>query len=73
MSDPVRVGLNGFGRIGRNVMRASLDNDNVEIVGINDVMDDDEIDYFAKYDTVMGELPEASVDAGVLSVDGTDF
>ncbi len=73
MSDPVRVGLNGFGRIGRNVMRASLDNDNVEIVGINDVMDDDEIDYFAKYDTVMGELPEASVDDGVLSVDGTDF
>jgi glyceraldehyde 3-phosphate dehydrogenase len=54
-------------------MRASLDNDNVEIVGINDVMDDDEIDYFAKYDTVMGELPEASVDDGVLSVDGTDF
>ena len=73
MSDPVRVGLNGFGRIGRNVMRASLDNDNVEIVGINDVMDDDEIDYFAKYDTVMGELPGASVDDGVLTVDGTDF
>jgi glyceraldehyde 3-phosphate dehydrogenase len=73
MSDPVRVGLNGFGRIGRNVMRASLENDNIEIVGINDVMDDDEIDYFAKYDTVMGELPGASVDDGVLSVDGTDF
>jgi len=54
-------------------MRASLDNDNVEIVGINDVMDDDEIDYFAKYDTVMGELPGASVDDGVLTVDGTDF
>jgi glyceraldehyde 3-phosphate dehydrogenase len=73
MSDPVRIGLNGFGRIGRNVMRASLENDDVEIVGINDVMDDDEIDYFAKYDTVMGELPGASVDDGVLTVDGTDF
>ena len=69
MSDPVRVGLNGFGRIGRNVMRASLDNDDIEIVGINDVMDDEEIDYFAKYDTVMGELPGAGVEDGVLTVD----
>ena len=73
MSDPVRVGLNGFGRIGRNVMRASLDSDNVEIVGINDVIDDEEVEYFAKYDTVMGELPGASVDDGVLTIEGTDF
>ena len=73
MSDPVRVGLNGFGRIGRNVMRASLDNDDVEIVGINDVIDDEEVEYFAKYDTVMGELPGASVDDGVLTIEGTDF
>jgi len=73
MSEPVRVGLNGFGRIGRNVFRASLHNDDVEIVGINDVMDDSEIDYFAQYDTVMGELEGASVDDGVLTVDGTDF
>ena len=73
MSEPVRVGLNGFGRIGRNVFRASLHNDNVEIVGINDVMDDSEIDYFAQYDTVMGELEGASVDDGVLTVEGTDF
>ncbi|WP_058994095.1 type I glyceraldehyde-3-phosphate dehydrogenase [Haloarcula sp. CBA1127] len=73
MSEPVRVGLNGFGRIGRNVFRASLENDNVEVVGINDVMDDSEIDYFAQYDTVMGELEGASVDDGVLTVEGTDF
>ncbi|MBV0902580.1 type I glyceraldehyde-3-phosphate dehydrogenase [Haloarcula salina] len=73
MSEPVRVGLNGFGRIGRNVFRASLENDAVDIVGINDVMDDDEIDYFAQYDTVMGELPGAGVEDGVLTVEGTDF
>jgi len=73
MSEPVRVGLNGFGRIGRNVFRASLHNDDVEIVGINDVMDDSEIDYFAQYDTVMGELEGATVDDGVLTVEGTDF
>ncbi|WP_276270727.1 type I glyceraldehyde-3-phosphate dehydrogenase [Haloarcula litorea] len=73
MSDPVRVGLNGFGRIGRNVFRASLENDDVEIVGVNDVMDDEEIDYFAQYDTVMGTLDGAGVEDGVLSVDDTDF
>jgi len=73
MSDPVRVGLNGFGRIGRNVMRASLENDGVKVVGINDVIDDEEVEYFAKYDTVMGELPGVSVDDGVLTVEGTDF
>ncbi|MFC7019682.1 MULTISPECIES: type I glyceraldehyde-3-phosphate dehydrogenase [Haloarcula] len=73
MSDPVRVGLNGFGRIGRNVFRASLENDDVELVGVNDVIDDEEMDYFAKYDTVMGKLESASVDDGVLTVEGTDF
>jgi len=73
MSDPVRIGLNGFGRIGRTVFRASLENDDVEIVAINDVMDDDDIDYFAQYDTVMGELPGAGIEDGMLTVDGTDF
>jgi glyceraldehyde 3-phosphate dehydrogenase len=73
MSDPVRVGLNGFGRIGRNVFRASIDNDDVNIVGINDVMDDDDIDHFAQYDTIMGEVPGAGVEDGVLTVDGTEF
>jgi len=70
---PVRVGLNGFGRIGRNVFRASIGSDAVDIVGINDVMDDEEIEYLAKYDTVMGRLDGASLDDGDLTVDGTDF
>jgi glyceraldehyde 3-phosphate dehydrogenase len=73
VTDPVRVGLNGFGRIGRNVFRASLDDPRVEIVGINDVMDDETFEYLAKYDTVMGRLDGASLDDGVLSVAGTDF
>ncbi|MFB6075056.1 MAG: type I glyceraldehyde-3-phosphate dehydrogenase [Haloarculaceae archaeon] len=72
-SDPVRVGLNGFGRIGRNVFRASLDNDAVEVVGVNDVMDDDEVEYLARYDTVMGTLEGAGIEDGTLSVEGTDF
>jgi glyceraldehyde 3-phosphate dehydrogenase len=74
MSDSrVRVGLNGFGRIGRNVFRASLESDAVDIVGINDVMDAEEMEYLAKYDTVMGRLDGASLDDGVLTVEGTDF
>jgi len=72
-TDTVRVGLNGFGRIGRNVFRAALDNDAVEIVGINDVMEDEEIEYLAKYDSVMGRLDGASLDDGTLTVEGTDF
>ncbi|MBO4249374.1 type I glyceraldehyde-3-phosphate dehydrogenase [Halomicrobium sp. IBSBa] len=71
--ETVRVGVNGFGRIGRNVFRASLDNDAVEIVGINDVMEDEEMEYLAKYDSVMGRLDGASLDDGTLTVEGTDF
>ncbi|MUV58200.1 type I glyceraldehyde-3-phosphate dehydrogenase [Halogeometricum sp. CBA1124] len=58
----VRVGLNGFGRIGRNVFRAVMDNPKVELVGINDVMDFEDMAYLAKYDTVMGRLDEVSLD-----------
>jgi len=56
MTDTVRIGLNGFGRIGRTVFRAALRDDRVEIVGSNDVIDDEGIAYLAKYDTVMGPL-----------------
>ncbi|MFB6138848.1 MAG: glyceraldehyde 3-phosphate dehydrogenase NAD-binding domain-containing protein, partial [Halosimplex sp.] len=69
----VRIGLNGFGRIGRNVFRASLGDPRVEVVGINDVMDDEDMAYLAKYDTVMGRLDGVRLDEGVMTVDGTDF
>jgi glyceraldehyde 3-phosphate dehydrogenase len=55
-ADAVRVGLNGFGRIGRNVLRAVRDHPRIELVGINDVMDVEDMAYLAKYDTVMGRL-----------------
>ncbi|SFF86601.1 glyceraldehyde 3-phosphate dehydrogenase [Halopelagius inordinatus] len=61
-SDVVRVGLNGFGRIGRNVFRAVMDHPNVELVGINDVMAFEDMEYLAKYDTVHGRLDEVSLD-----------
>ena len=55
-SEVVRVGLNGFGRIGRNVFRAVVDDPRIELVGINDVMDFEDMAYLAKHDTVMGRL-----------------
>jgi len=72
-TDTVRVGLNGFGRIGRNVLRASLVDPRIEIVGINDVMDDEDMEYLARYDTVMGNLEGVDLSDGELTVEGTDF
>jgi len=72
-NEAVRIGLNGFGRIGRTVFRAALDDDRVEIVGINDVMDDEEIAYLAKYDTVMGTLDGVELRDGELVVEDADF
>ena len=67
----VRVGLNGFGRIGRNVFRAVLENPRIELVGINDVMDFDDTRYLAKYDTVMGRLDGVELDGEALSIGDT--
>ncbi|MFB6095655.1 MAG: type I glyceraldehyde-3-phosphate dehydrogenase, partial [Halodesulfurarchaeum sp.] len=68
---PVRVAINGFGRIGRSVFRAALDDPRVELVGINDVMDREDMAYLARYDTVMGTLEEVSLEGDTLSAKGT--
>ncbi len=70
-ADVVRVGLNGFGRIGRNVLRAVLETPRIELVGINDVMDYDDMAYLAKYDTVMGRLDGVELDGEALTIGGT--
>ncbi|MFK7697747.1 type I glyceraldehyde-3-phosphate dehydrogenase [Paenibacillus sp. HJGM_3] len=59
----VKVGINGFGRIGRNVFRAALNNPEVEIVAINDLTDVNMLAHLLKYDTTHGRL-NASVEAG---------
>ncbi|MFC4987970.1 MULTISPECIES: type I glyceraldehyde-3-phosphate dehydrogenase [Saliphagus] len=69
----VRVGLNGFGRIGRNVLRASLAHDTVEIVAINDIMDDEKMAYLLEYDSVAGRLDGVSLDDGTLTVQGQEI
>jgi glyceraldehyde 3-phosphate dehydrogenase len=53
---PVKVGINGFGRIGRNVMRASLQDPDIEFVGVNDITDPKTLAHLLKYDSVLGNL-----------------
>jgi glyceraldehyde 3-phosphate dehydrogenase len=67
----VKVGINGFGRIGRNVFRAALSNPEVEIVAINDLTDANMLAHLLQYDTIHGSLNEkVTVDGDYLVVDG---
>ncbi len=67
----VKVGINGFGRIGRLVFRAGVNNPNIEFVGINDLLDPDYIAYMLKYDSTHGRFDgDVSVDGGNLVVNG---
>ena len=59
----VRVGINGFGRIGRNVLRAALGNSNIEVAAVNDITDAETLAYLLKNDSVHGRL-DADVAAG---------
>jgi glyceraldehyde 3-phosphate dehydrogenase len=55
----VKVGINGFGRIGRNVVRAALHNPEIEFVAVNDLTDTATLAHLTKYDSVMGPLDQA--------------
>lgn len=67
----VKIGINGFGRIGRNVFRASLNNPNVEVVAINDLTDVSTLAHLLKYDTTHGRLNgTVEVGEGALIVNG---
>lgn len=63
----VKVGINGFGRIGRNVFRAALDRTDYEIVAVNDLTDAEMLAHLLKYDSVHGTLPDT------VEVDGDSF
>ena len=69
----IRVGINGFGRIGRLVFRAGVNNPNIEFVGINDpFIDADYMVYMTKYDTIHGHFKgDISAKDGKLVVNGT--
>src|ERR1700728_5425201 len=67
----VKVGINGFGRIGRDVLRASLGNPEIEFVAVNDLTSPATLAHLLKYDSILGNLPN-KIEAGedFVSVDG---
>jgi len=68
---PVKVGINGFGRIGRNVVRAALHNPNVDFVAANDLTDAKTLVHLLKYDSILGPLKEeVKAEDDSISVDG---
>ncbi|EGI75700.1 type I glyceraldehyde-3-phosphate dehydrogenase [Hylemonella gracilis] len=68
----IKVGINGFGRIGRNVFRSAVQNfKDIEIVGINDLLEPDYLAYMLKYDSVHGRFKgDVSIEGGQLVVNG---
>ena len=70
----IKIGINGFGRIGRLVFRASMQRDDVQIVGINDLLDVNYMAYMLKYDTVHGQFKgDVFVKDGKLIVNGQEI
>ena len=70
----VKVGINGFGRIGRNIMRAALGDKNIDFVAVNDLTSAATLAHLLKYDSVLGNLKANVVAKGdVISVDGDEF
>ncbi|MGB7219303.1 MAG: type I glyceraldehyde-3-phosphate dehydrogenase [Vicinamibacterales bacterium] len=70
----VRVGINGFGRIGRNIMRAAMVDKNIDFVAVNDLTSTATLAHLLKYDSILGNL-HGRVDAKAdsISVDGDEF
>ena len=67
----IKVGINGFGRIGRNVLRASLKDKNLDFVAVNDLTDPKTLAHLLKYDSVLGNLPnQVSAGPDSITVDG---
>ena len=70
----IKVGINGFGRIGRNVLRASLNDSNLDFVAVNDLTDPKTLAHLLKYDSILGNLPQKII-AGTdcIQVDGRNI
>ncbi len=71
---PVKVGINGFGRIGRNIFRAALGDRDIEVVGVNDITDSKTLAHLLKYDSILGNLTnQVTCTDDTISVDGKSF
>ena len=70
----IKVGINGFGRIGRNIMRTALNDPAIEFVAVNDITDSKTLAYLLKYDSILGNLPNRVTHTeDCISVDGKSF
>src|SRR5437762_3820866 len=70
----VKVGINGFGRIGRNIMRAALEDKNIDIVAVNDLTNAGTLAHLLKYDSVLGNLKhKVEVQSDGIAVEGDQF
>src|SRR5579875_3948728 len=67
----VKVGINGFGRIGRNVLRASLGNPEIEVVAVNDLTSPATLAHLLKYDSILGNLKnDVTATEDSITIDG---
>lgn len=67
----IKVGINGFGRIGRNVLRTALDDKNIDIVAVNDLTDPKTLAHLLKYDSILGNLPQKiSATSDAIDIEG---
>ena len=70
----IKVGINGFGRIGRNVMRTALGNADFDFVAVNDLTDTKTLAHLLKYDSIMGNLDhEITADGDTIKVENESF
>jgi glyceraldehyde 3-phosphate dehydrogenase (phosphorylating) len=70
----IKVGINGFGRIGRNIYRAAMGDPAIEVVAVNDITDAKTLAHLLKYDSILGNLSnEVTHTADTISVDGKSF
>ncbi|MCZ4319384.1 type I glyceraldehyde-3-phosphate dehydrogenase [Aequorivita viscosa] len=70
----IKIGINGFGRVGRLAFRVAATRKDIEVVAVNDLLDVDHLAYLLKYDSVHGRFPgKVEVKDGVLTVDGTEI
>ena len=70
----IKVGINGFGRIGRNIMRAAMAYDDIDIVAVNDLTDTATLAHLLKYDSILGNLKaDIKASGDTITVDGDAF
>jgi glyceraldehyde 3-phosphate dehydrogenase len=70
----IKVGINGFGRIGRNIFRAALEDPSIEIGAVNDITDSKTLAHLLKYDSILGNLPnKVTHTEDSIAVDGKSF